>query len=85
MFLLFGSSYKQSIINVVAFVCGVCGVHATQNVIRSANRFTFFFIPLFSFSTRYVNVCTNCGAETPLTAAQARNSLEWSQSHLPRG
>ena len=80
MFLLFGTDPSEKVINVVSFVCGFCGVDARQNVITSSTRFTLFFIPLFSFSTRYRNECTNCGAETALTAAQARQSLSWSAS-----
>lgn len=80
MFLLFGTDFSEKIINVVSFVCGFCSVNARQNVIRSSTRFTFFVIPLFSFSTRYRNECTNCGAEATLTAAQARQSLAWTAS-----
>jgi hypothetical protein len=81
MFLIFGNRVSDAIINVVVFVCGYCGVRASQNVIKRSNRFTLFFIPLFSFSTKYVNECSNCGGQTPLSADQARHSLSWSQSH----
>jgi hypothetical protein len=75
MLLIFGSGIREALINVVVFVCGYCQVQAQQNVIKRSNRFTLFFIPLFTFSTRYVNQCTNCGAETPLTEQQVQNSL----------
>jgi ribosomal protein S27AE len=78
MLLIFGSSVHETIINVVRFVCGYCGVDAPQNVMKRSNRFTLFFLPLFPISTRYVNQCTNCGGETALTAEQARHSLTWS-------
>lgn len=81
MLLIFGNRVSEAIINIVTFVCGYCGVRATQNVIKRTNRFTLFFIPLFSFSTKYVNQCTNCGGQTALTADQAKNSLDWSQTH----
>ena len=77
MLLIFGSRVSQTILTVVTFVCGYCDVQAPQNVIKLTNRFTLFFVPLFSFSTRYVNQCTNCGGETALTAEQARHSLAW--------
>ncbi|MCU1406082.1 MAG: zinc-ribbon protein [Glaciihabitans sp.] len=80
MFLLLGTRYTDTIINVVSFVCGFCGVHADQNVIKRANRFTLFFIPLFSISTSYVNVCTNCGGNTELTKDQAQHSLDWARN-----
>jgi len=78
MLLIFGSTIHETLINVVAFVCARCGVHAQQNVVKRSNRFTLFFIPLFAFSTSYVNQCTNCGAVTRLTSQQAHNSLSWS-------
>ncbi|MGO4533387.1 zinc-ribbon domain-containing protein [Leifsonia sp. 2MCAF36] len=78
MLLIFGSTIHETLVNVVAFVCGYCHVHAPQNVVKRSNRFTLFFIPLFSFSTSYVNQCTNCGAETRITSEQAHNSLTWS-------
>jgi hypothetical protein len=86
VFLLFGINASHKVINVVTFVCSYCGVNATQNVVKSANRFTLFFLPLLSFSTKYYNECSNCGGQTRLTAAQARHSLDWVQSRLsPRG
>ena len=78
MLLIFGTRISQSVINVVTLVCGYCHVQAPQNVIKLTNRFTLFFIPLFSVSTSYVNQCTNCGGETVLTDEQARHSLAWS-------
>jgi hypothetical protein len=62
-------------VNVVTFVCGYCSTNARQNVVKASNRFTLFFVPLFSFSTRYYNQCTNCGGRTALTAAQVDHSL----------
>ena len=81
MLLIFGSTIRETLINVVSFVCGYCHVRAPQNVIKRSNRFTLFFVPLFSFSTSYVNQCTNCGSETALTSEQAHHSLSWSTAH----
>jgi hypothetical protein len=75
MFLLFGTRGSQDIINVVTFVCGFCGQNVPQNVVKTANRFTIFFVPLFSLSTDYHNECTNCGGQTILTAEQVEHSL----------
>ena len=75
MFLLFGTRISEQIVNVVAFVCGYCNTDAQQRVIKSANKFTLFFMPLFSFSTRYRNECTHCGGVTGLTRAQVEHSL----------
>jgi hypothetical protein len=81
MLLIFGTRLSENIINMVVFVCGYCRQQAPQNVIRRRNRFTLFFVPLFSVSTKYVNQCTNCGGLTELTAEQAQHSLEWAESH----
>lgn len=78
MLLIFGTGIRETIINVVSFVCGYCHMNAPQNVIKRSHRFTLFFLPLFSFSTRYVNQCSNCGAETALAPQQVQKSLEWS-------
>ncbi|WP_172582640.1 zinc-ribbon domain-containing protein [Subtercola boreus] len=80
MLLIFGSRISEAIINMVTFVCGYCHQQAPQNVIKRSNRFTLFFVPLFPFSTKYVNQCTNCGGLTELTADQARHSLEWAEA-----
>ena len=52
MFLLFGTRLSQAIINTVMMVCGYCNMRAPQNVIKQSHKFTLFFVPLFSFSTR---------------------------------
>jgi Zn ribbon nucleic-acid-binding protein len=75
VFLLFGSRVSQQIVNVVAFVCGYCNVDAPQHVVKSSNKFTLFFVPLFTFSTKYHNECTNCGGRTALTPEQVQHSL----------
>lgn len=75
MFLLFGSRVSEKIVNVVRFVCAYCDKDVPQNVVKSSNRFTLFFVPLFTFSTRFRNECTNCGGRTSLTAAQVEHSL----------
>lgn len=81
MLLIFGTSVRESIMNVVTFLCAYCDTRGPQNVIKRSNRVTLFFIPLFPLSTTYVNQCMNCGAVTPLTVEQARHSLEWASTH----
>ena len=77
MFLLFGTRASATILTVVTFVCGYCGVNAPQRVSKMATKFTLFFIPLFSVSSRYQVECTNCGGVTDLTRQQAENSMAW--------
>jgi len=79
MFLLFGSRVSEQVVNVVTFVCGFCRTNAPQHVIRARNRFTLFFVPLFAFSTKYYNECTNCGGRTVLTRAQVDHSMRLAQ------
>jgi hypothetical protein len=81
MFLLFGTRTAEALINVVSFICGYCGVQAAQNVVKRSTKFTLFFVPLFSFSTSFTNVCTNCGGATALTKSQAQHSLDWARTH----
>jgi hypothetical protein len=80
MFLLFGSRASQRVVNVVTFVCGFCRTNAPQHVITSKNKFTLFFVPLFTFSTKHYNACTNCGGRTALTRQQVDHSMRLAQS-----
>lgn len=81
MFLLFGTRATATIAFVVSFVCGHCGVLASQQIVREENKFTLFFIPLFSVGTSWFVECSNCGIATPLTREQADHSLQWANSH----
>jgi zinc-ribbon family len=79
--LLFGTRASDAVINVVAFVCNYCGVHAQQQVVKRSTRMTLFFVPLFTVSSSYYNTCNNCGGTTKLTKAQAQHSLEWARTN----
>jgi hypothetical protein len=80
MLLIFGSRVYETLVVLVSFVCPHCGVDAQQRVIKLANRFTFFFVPLFAVSTKYVVECGNCAVTTALTRQQAEHSVEWAAS-----
>jgi zinc ribbon protein len=73
MLLIFGTRAYLTALAMVQFVCGVCGVNAAQRVLKIATKFTLFFIPTFTVSTRYSVVCTNCGSEIPLSREQAES------------
>jgi uncharacterized Zn finger protein len=75
VFLLFGIRPVLHLLTAVTFRCDYCGRTVAQHVYRKKNRFTLFFVPLFSFSTSYLVECSNCGGTTRLTEAQARRSL----------
>jgi hypothetical protein len=76
VFLLFGTRPVLTLLVVVMFRCDYCGQNVAQHVYKQANRFTLFFLPLFSFSTTYFVECTNCGGATSLTEAQAQRSMQ---------
>lgn len=80
MFLLFGTRPSVRLLAIVTFVCGYCGRDVPQHVSLVSNKFTLFFLPLFSFSTRHEVQCTNCGGVTELTGQQAENSVAWAAS-----
>jgi hypothetical protein len=77
MLLLFGIRTVFRRLARVTFVCHFCGVEARQDVVEQAQRFTFFFLPLFSFGRQYFNECSNCRGRTALTAEQVRRGAEW--------
>jgi hypothetical protein len=78
--LLFGTrAYFQEIV-LVSFVCHFCGVAAPQQVYRRVNRFTLFFLPLFTVSRKYFVECSNCGGATQLTEDQANHASQWAAS-----
>ena len=81
MFLLFDTGAYQTVANVVAFTCALCGTLAEQHVIKRSTKFTLFFLPLFPVSMTYLNTCTHCRGSTRLTADQARHSMEWAHTH----
>jgi len=58
--LIFGFSAKQILMATLFYVCETCGNQAAHQLVKRTNRFTLFFIPLFSVSSRYVDTCTAC-------------------------
>ena len=81
MFLLFGTRLVASVVFAVTFVCGHCGVAATQRIVRGQNKVTLFFVPLFPIGTSWSVECSNCGAATALTRDQAEHSMRWAAAH----
>lgn len=77
MLLIFGASPRERVLTVVTFVCEYCRTRAEQEVVESATKFSFFFIPLFTISRRYFVVCSNCGGTTELTKEQAMHGADW--------
>lgn len=81
MFLLFGTRAVASLLFVVTFVCGHCGVAAPQQIVRERQRVTLFFFPLFSLGTSHLIECTHCGMVTGLSRQQAEHSVQWADAH----
>ncbi len=73
MLLIFGFRPFFTALATVVFVCNFCGQNVAQQVFKQTNRFTLFFIPLFSTSTKYYVECSNCGGTTELTREQVDN------------
>jgi hypothetical protein len=80
MILLFGTRASLIEMAIVRFVCSFCGVNAAQQIYKRVNRFTLFFVPLFTVSTKHYVQCSNCGGTTALTREQADNGLAWAAS-----
>ncbi|MBP1303060.1 zinc-ribbon domain-containing protein [Curtobacterium sp. 1310] len=78
MFLIFGTRGSDTLLTVVRFVCGGCGVLAAQRVVRRTTKLSLFFVPLVPLSRSHRNECTNCGAVTRITAEQADRAMTWS-------
>ena len=81
MFLLFGMRPVDTLLFVVTFVCGHCGTSASQQIVRTQQKVTLFFIPLFSLGTSWTVQCSHCGMVTGLTRQQAEHSMDWASSH----
>jgi hypothetical protein len=77
MFLFIGVFPRERGLAVVSFTCEYCRTPAEQRVIEIGSRLWLFFLPLFTFSRRYLVVCTNCGGTTELTREQARHAEDW--------
>lgn len=75
MLLIFGTKAYRDIRGVVTLVCQVCGHPAAHRLERLTTRFTLFFIPLFTVSSRYGMQCAMCSAETRLDRADAERLL----------
>ena len=75
MFLLLGTSVRRALLVTVVFICGYCDKNVPQRVEKLATKFTLFFVPLFTVSSRYTNQCTNCGGVTDLTREQADRAV----------
>ncbi|MEE1757219.1 zinc-ribbon domain-containing protein [Streptomyces sp. SP18CS02] len=69
--IVFGTRAYLHQLAVPTLVCGRCGRSAAHPLRKKVTRFTLFFVPLFTVSTKYATQCALCGAEQRVTRAQA--------------
>ncbi|GAA5150878.1 hypothetical protein GCM10023340_28850 [Nocardioides marinquilinus] len=63
-------------------VCAQCHNPAAHRLHRVRNKFTFFWIPLFTTSTKHHLDCTFCGLQTRLSQDEAdRCAADLRSSH----
>jgi predicted RNA-binding Zn-ribbon protein involved in translation (DUF1610 family) len=77
--LLFGTRASAALRATVEFVCHFCGFSAAQQVIERRSRLTLFWVPLFTLSRSFVNVCSACGREVELTEEQVERAEAWAE------
>lgn len=74
MLLIFGITSSAKLLATVMLTCRRCGNHATHEILEVARKFSLFFIPLFRVgAAQYLDTCTVCGLQTPITEAEARS------------
>lgn len=71
MFVLFGMKTVFKTLSAEIAMCRYCHQRAEQRVLERANRFTLFFVPLFTFRRKYQVNCSYCGATTEISRQQA--------------
>jgi len=72
-------------LRVLTMVCWSCRRPAAHRLARARNRFSLFFIPLFTFSTRHILQCLLCGADQELSAAAAGEIADLPAADATRG
>jgi hypothetical protein len=56
--------------------CQYCGRFVHHHLQERANKFTLFFIPVFTTSKTFNITCTNCGQSSSIKPRQAK-TLAW--------
>jgi hypothetical protein len=76
VFLFIGVLPREREIAVARFHCEHCHVEAAQRIIETGSRLWLFFIPLVTFSRRFVALCSHCGAATEVTREFAKRAAD---------
>ncbi|GIE99839.1 zinc-ribbon domain-containing protein [Paractinoplanes rishiriensis] len=66
MFILFGFRTREQMVSTSSMVCEVCGVQASQALVKRSTKFSLFFIPLFPVRpSAYYLRCAHCATMRP--------------------
>jgi hypothetical protein len=84
MFLFIGVFPREREIAAASFRCDHCHEEAAQRIIETGSRLWLFFIPLFTFSRRYVMVCSHCGRATEVSRELATRVADLAGGVQPR-
>ena len=74
--LIFGFGVKEILMATLTFVCETCGNNALHQLVKRVRRLSLFFIPVFSFGARYVDICSACGRTIDVDRGQAEAAAQ---------
>jgi hypothetical protein len=69
--LIIGFGVTEVLLSTLVFTCEACGNHAPHQLTKQSRKFSLFFIPLFSVSTKYLDSCTACRRIIEVSKEQA--------------
>ncbi len=72
--LIIGFGVTEVLLSTLVFTCEACGNHAVHQLTKQNRKFSFFFIPLFSVGTKYLDSCTACGRIIEVSKEQAESA-----------
>ncbi|OYN95811.1 zinc-ribbon domain-containing protein [Enemella evansiae] len=72
MLILFGTKGFAEIVATLMYSCRRCG-NQPLTLVKHGSKFTLFFIPLFTVSTRWSLVCNFCREEYQISAEEAQH------------
>ncbi|WP_433545669.1 zinc-ribbon domain-containing protein [Streptomyces sp. CA-294286] len=69
--IIFGTKGYVHQMAMLMLLCGQCGNPAAHALRKRVTKFTLFFVPLFTVSSKYATQCTFCGAERRVEREEA--------------
>ena len=78
MFIIWGSKYFTKVIGetVTRYRCSNCNNANPFQIIKQSKWFTIFFIPIFPYSTKYLELCPICGRGSVVTKQYALDTVQ---------